>query len=137
MAALGAPEEPKDVTANELKELERVFDFLCDFAPKNKLNNLLKPKLERKQKILSYQKNPEAVKLVDDTGRELSDDLIDAELQRLEEEISDIEGQINTIKSKPDKKIKPKDLQEALAFLGKRSSKVSGEVSMKHRRPAI
>ncbi len=137
MAALGAPEEPKDVTANELKELERVFDFLCDFAPKNKLNNLLKPKLERKQKILSYQKNPEAVKLVDDTGRELSDDLIDAELQRLEEEISDIEGQINTIKSKPDKKIKPKDLQEALAFLGKRSSKVRGEVSMQHRRPAI
>lgn len=121
--AAAEPEAPKDVTANELKELERVFEFLCDFAPKNKLNNLLKPKLERKQKILSYKKNPEAVKLVDDTGRELSDDLIDAELQRLEEEIGDIEAQINTIKSKQDKKVKPKDLQEALAFLGKRSSK--------------
>ena len=92
--AAAEPEAPKDVTANELKELERVFEFLCDFAPKNKLNNLLKPKLERKQKILSYKKNPEAVKLVDDTGRELSDDLIDAELQRLEEEIGDVGDEV-------------------------------------------
>ena len=130
MAAADPADAPKDVTANELKELERVFEFLCDFAPKNKLNNLLKPKLERKQKILSYKKNPEAVKLVDDTGRALSDDLIDAELHRLEEEIGDIEAQINTIKSKVDKKVKPKDLQEALAFLGKRSNKV--RVSMQY-----
>lgn len=113
----------KDVTANELKELKRVFDFLCDFAPKNKLTGQLKPKLERKQKILQYKRNPEAVKLVDDSGKELEEDLIDGELARLEAEIAELQAQIDTIKAKADKRIKPKDLQDALSFLGKKTSK--------------
>lgn len=117
------------ITANEAKELQRVYDFLSNFAPKAALTAELKPKLERKQKIVSYQRNPEAVKLVDESGRELSSELIASELARLEEEIADLQGKIDAIKSQPDKKIRAKDLLEALSFLGKKVSKVCDMVS--------
>eukprot|EP01138_Halocafeteria_seosinensis_P007812 gb/GECG01007982.1/.p1 GENE.gb/GECG01007982.1/~~gb/GECG01007982.1/.p1 ORF type:complete len:252 (+),score=51.08 gb/GECG01007982.1/:1-756(+) len=116
-------EEPKDVTQNEFKELKRVFDFLCDFSPKHKLTNELKPKLEVKSKILSYKQNPGAVKLVDENGDSLPEEHIEHELRRIESDCQEIQGKIDAIKNKTDKKIKPKDLQEALAFLGKKTHK--------------
>lgn len=116
----------KDVTQNEQRELKRVFDFLADFAPKHKLRKDLQPRLERKQKILSFKRNPDTVKIVDDSGTELPPEVIDAELQRLEEEIADIQRRIDSIDAKADydKKIRPKDLQQALAYLGKHADKV-------------
>jgi hypothetical protein len=123
MAAATPAVEP---TQNEQRELKRVFDFLADFAPKHKLRKELQPKLERKQKILSYKRNPDTVKIVDDTGVELPPSVIESELQHLEEEIAEIQRKIDAIDSKNDyeKKIHPRDLQQALAFLGKHADKV-------------
>lgn len=122
MAAATPAVEP---TQNEQRELKRVFDFLADFAPKHKLRKELQPKLERKQKILSYKRNPDTVKIVDDTGVELPPSVIESELQHLEEEIAEIQRKIDAIDSKNDyeKKIHPRDLQQALAFLGKHADK--------------
>jgi hypothetical protein len=119
--------EVKDVTQNEQRELKRVFDFLADFAPKHKLRKDLQPKLERKQKIMSYKRNPDTVKIVDDTGTELPAEIIEKELQRLEEEIAEIQRKIDAIDAKNDfeKKIHPRDLQQALLYLGKSADKVS------------
>jgi tRNA nucleotidyltransferase/poly(A) polymerase len=122
-AGSGKP-EPKDVTQDESKQLERVFNYLCDFAAKNKLFKEREPKLERKSKILAYKKNPEAVKIIDETGRELTPDEIDAELAKIDEECADITQQIENIEAKEVKKIKPRDLLEALGKLGKKSTKV-------------
>lgn len=108
---------------NEFKELKRVFDFLCDFSPKHKLTNELKPKLEVKSKILSYKQNPGAVKLVDEHGEPLPPEDIDQELRRIDQECQEIQAKIDAIKNRTDKKVKPKDLQEALAFLGKKTHK--------------
>lgn len=107
------------------RELKRVFDFLADFAPKHKLRKELAPRLERRQKIFSYKRNPDTVRIVDDFGRELPPHVIEAELQRLEDEIADAQYRIDTIIAKPDseKKIHPRDLQQALAYLGKHADK--------------
>lgn len=115
--------QPKDVTQDESKQLERVFNYLCDFAAKNKLFKEREPKLERKSKILAYKKNPEAVKIIDETGRELTPDEIDAELAKIDEECADITQQIENIEAKEVKRIKPRDLIEALGKLGKKSTK--------------
>jgi hypothetical protein len=118
--------EPKDVTQNEQRELKRVFDFLQDFAAKQKYRQHLQPKLDRKAKILAFKKNPEAVKIVDETGAELPLGVIEAELLRLETEIADLQRHIDAYDARLDaeKKIHPKDLQQALAFLGKHTEKV-------------
>lgn len=122
-ASSGKP-EPKDVTQDESKQLERVFNYLCDFAAKNKLFKEREPKLERKSKILAYKKNPEAVKIIDETGRELSPEEIDFELRKIDDECADITQRIEKIEAKEEKKIKPRDLLEALGKLGKKATKV-------------
>lgn len=116
---------PKEVTQNELRELKRVFDFLADFAPKHKLRKELEPKMERKQKILAYKRNPDTVKIVDDSGNELEPAIIDAELGKLEDELAELNRRIDGIDSKPqnEKKIHPKDLQQALSYLGKHADR--------------
>ena len=117
--------EPKDVSQNEYRELKRVFDYMADFAPKYKLRKDLQPRLDRKAKIQAYYKNPEAVKIVDELGEGLSAGVLAAELERLEREIASVQGQIDAIDARPDdvKKIHPRDLQQALAFLGKHAEK--------------
>jgi len=54
---------------------------------------------------LAYKKNPDAVKIVDDTGRELTSAQIDAELRRIDEECEAITSSIREIEDKADKKI--------------------------------
>lgn len=48
-------EEPKDMTANEEKELRRVYDYLANFSPKYKLRRRMQPLLDRKYKILQVR----------------------------------------------------------------------------------
>jgi hypothetical protein len=119
--------EPKDVSQNEWRELKRVFDYMADFAPKFKLRKDLQPRLDRQAKIAAYHKNPDAVKIVDESGAELPGHVLDQELRRIESEISDIQRQIDAIDARPDvdKKIHPRDLHQALSFLGKQAEKVS------------
>jgi len=138
-ASAGSPSgkpEPKDVTQDESKQLERVFNYLCDFAAKNKLFKEREPKLERKSKILAYKKNPEAVKIIDETGRELTPMEIDAELRKIDEECADITQRIEKIEAKEVKKIKQRDLLEALGKLGKKSAKVRTPYRRVHCRPS-
>jgi Ca2+-binding EF-hand superfamily protein len=116
-------EEPKDVTSNEEKELKRVYDYLANYFPKSKLMKQMKPKLDRKQKILQFKKNPEAVKIVDEEGNELTMEQIDRELERLEEEIEILQEEIDEYNAEAGKKISAQDLQEALRHLGKRATK--------------
>jgi len=124
------PEAPS-ISQNEQRELKRVFDFMCDFAPKHRLRKELQPRADRKAKIMSFKKNPEAVKIVDEAGHELSEDILDAELLILDKEMNELQHQIDQIDAKPDteKKVHPRDLQQALAFLGKHTDKVSNKLS--------
>ena len=119
-----AAAEPKDVTQDESRQLRRVFDYLCDYASKSRLEKQRQPKLDRKSKILAYKKNPEAVKIVDDSGRELSAEQIDTELRRIDDECAEISERIDAIDRKPNKKIRGRDLMEALARLGKKATLV-------------
>lgn len=117
---------PYEPTANDVRELQRVFDFLCDFTAKQRIRHVMQPKQERLGKIQMYKKNPDAVKIVDEYGQELPEAVIDAELQRLDTEIRQMEGQIAAIDAKPqeEKKIQHKDLMNALLHLGKQTDKV-------------
>lgn len=122
----GATTGNYEVSQNDLRELKRVFDFLADFAPKHKLRKELQPKAERKQKIVTYLKNPDSVKVIDETGAELPRPVIESDLARIELEMEAIQKKINEIDSKPEleKLIHHRDLQQALAFLGKVTDKV-------------
>jgi hypothetical protein len=113
------------VSQNDLKELRRVFDFLADFAPKNKLRRELQPKLERRAKIAMFLRNPESVKMVDETGAELPMAVVTLEDKRLEDECRELAARVETITSKGDdvKRIHPRDLLTALEFLGKPTNK--------------
>lgn len=122
--ATSTEEEPKDVTSNEEKELRRVYDYLANYYPKSKLMKQMEPKLERKHKIMQFKKNPEAVKLVDENGAELTNDQIDAELARIEEECEILQEEIDAYNSQAAKKVSAADLQEALKHLGKKATKV-------------
>lgn len=110
-----------EVSQNDLRELRRVFDFLADFAPKHKLRRELGPKLERRAKIATYKRNPDAVKIVDETGVELPAQVVDLEDARLEAECAALQRRIDELGAKPDseKRIHGRDLQQALEFLGK------------------
>jgi calmodulin len=113
------------VSQNDLKELRRVYDFLADFAPKNKLRRELQPKLERRAKIAIFLRNPESVKMVDETGAELPMAVVTLEDRRLEDECRELAARVEAISSKGDdvKRIHPRDLLTALEFLGKPTNK--------------
>ena len=116
--------EPKDVTSNEEKELRRVYDYLANYYPKSRLMKELEPKESRRQKIMQYKKAPDAVKIVDETGTELSPEQIDEELDRLNAECEALQAKIEEYQNASDRKIHPADLSEAILRLGKRCSKV-------------
>lgn len=116
---------PYEPTANDIRELQRVFDYICEFTAKNKIRQVMQPKEDRRSKILMYKKNPDAVKIVDEYGQELPEAVIDAELQRLDADIAHLQAQIDHIDNKPleEKKIQHKDLMNALLHLGKQTDK--------------
>lgn len=116
-------EEPKDVTSNEEKELRRVYDYLAHFAPKHKLRREMQPKIARRQKILQFKKNPDAIRIVDEAGVELTPEQLESELEIINEQIMEIEAQIAEIDGDPGKKVAAIDLMEALKALGKKSTK--------------
>ncbi len=122
--------EPEIVepSANEVRELARVFSFLASFAPKHKLRKELQPRVERKAKIMAFKRNPEAVKIVDESGAEVPPAVLDVELARLEAEAGELQAAVDVLDAKPDaeKRVQPRDLQQALAFLGKHTDKVRG-----------
>lgn len=116
-------ETESPLLAGELKELRRVFDHLCFFMPKNNLRKRLNPIVERKQKIITHRKNPDAVKIFSEAGAVMSEAEIDEEFDRLLAEIEKLEEQIAEFDQRPERRIRPQDLNEALRHLGKRCTK--------------
>jgi hypothetical protein len=91
-----------EVSQNDLRELRRVFDWVANFAPKHKIERELKPKLERRVKLALFKRNPDSVKIVDETGVELPMAVVEREDQRLEAECRGLQGKIDEINAKPD-----------------------------------
>jgi hypothetical protein len=120
-------EEPKDVTSNEEKELRRVFDYLANFSPKYKLRRRMQPLLDRRQKIMQFKRNPDAIRIVDEAGVELTPEQLEKELEHIEAEIATLKAQVDEIDADAAKKIHCVDLMDALHSLGKDSTKVTNE----------
>lgn len=120
------PPSAYEITNNDLRELKRVFDFLADFTSKRKIQVAMEPKQTRVSKIQLFKRNPDAVKIVDEAGVELPERVIDAELRRLEGELAQMQAAVDAINATPDadKRITPRDLMQALNFLGKVTDKV-------------
>ena len=125
MDGMGKEVVPQGVTQNEYKELKRVFEFLANFAPKQKLRRELEPRAERRAKIQSFKAHMDSMKMVDETGQEVPLRVIDEELRRIEHDIHGLQRRIESLDAIPqsDKKIHCRDLQLALAFLGKQADK--------------
>lgn len=111
--------------AGEMKELRRVYDYLCFFLPKNNLRKKLAPKVDRRNKITTHRKNPDAVKLYDENGSPMTEEEIDSEHDRLCKDIEELEEQIAAYDQREERKVRPQDLHEAIKALGKRCTKVS------------
>ena len=91
-----------EVSQNDLRELRRVFDWVSNFAPKHKIERELKPKLERRVKLTLFKRNPDSVKIVDETGVELPMAVVEREDARLEGECRGLQAKIDDINAKPD-----------------------------------
>ena len=112
---------PQGVSQNGFKELRRVFNFLADFAPKSRLGRELAPRRERRARVEEARRHPDAVKPVDEHGREVPAAALDAEARRLDAEIDALQRRLDALGAVPeaDRRVRVKDLQLALAFLGK------------------
>ena len=64
----------KDMTQNEYRELRRVFNFLSNFAAKQRLRRDLEPRVERRERVRAYLRSPDTMKLVDESGAEVPGD---------------------------------------------------------------
>lgn len=107
-------------------ELRRVFDTLAGYAAKQALRRELEPKAARRARILEAQASGDTVTVVDERGREVPPPVLTAELRRLDGEIAALQRQLDALAAVPDrdKRIRPRDLQAALAFLGHEADKV-------------
>jgi hypothetical protein len=61
-----------------------VYEHLANFAPKYKLRRRMQPLTDRRQKILQFKRNPDAIRIVDEAGVELTSEQLDAELEHIE-----------------------------------------------------
>eukprot|EP00944_MAST-04C_sp_MAST-4C-sp1_P007200 g7200.t1 len=113
----------KGITASELKELRRVFDYLADYVPKKKIYKQLNPLLERRQKLNQAKKASFDTKIQDKDGNLMTEDQIDAEIQELGGQIDKFQAQIDVYDNAPNRKVHAKDLSGALLSLGKKCSK--------------
>lgn len=118
------------MTANEEKELRRVYDYLANFSPKHKLRKRMQPLLDRRYKIMQYKKNPDAIRIVDESGVELSSEHLEAELAHINTEVDSLQAQIGEIDGDPTKKIQATDLMDALRALGKECTKVRPKLNI-------
>eukprot|EP00943_MAST-04B_sp_MAST-4B-sp1_P007452 g7452.t1 len=113
----------KGITASELKELRRVFDYLADYVPKKKIYKQLNPLLERRQKLNQAKKASFDTKIQDAKGNLMTEEQIDTEIQELSVQIDQFQAQIDVYDNAPNRKVHAKDLSGALLSLGKKCSK--------------
>ena len=98
--------EVKAMTASEQKELRRVFDHLANFLAKKDIYAQLRPREERKAKLLAHKKNPDAVKIFSDDGEQVPESAIESELKELAESADTLQSQINEFDQNPNKKVR-------------------------------
>jgi hypothetical protein len=94
------------MTAQEEREVHRVFELLSDYQQKVKIKEEIK---DINSWITSYKKQ----------GNESQDGNIQSSLQRLEE----LSKELQALESKPDKKISCGDVMEMLKFLNQKATK--------------
>lgn len=105
-----AQEEQPGITPQEEIQLRRVYDLLCDYGAKRAVLKILRPQQERANQLRS--------KLDDDEGADL---MVAAELQKLDDEIEELQIELRTIEAESDGLISVQDLMEALKTLGKKT----------------
>lgn len=108
----------------EMKQLQRSFNFMANFVPVNEIRIKIKPKAERKRKIMDHKRNPDNVVVLNDKNEVMTEEEIDEELKQILADIEALEAQIDEIQSRPDRKIEAKDLSEVLRNLGRKCTKV-------------
>ena len=113
----------KGITASELKELRRVFDYLADYLPKKQIYKDLNPLVERRAKLQQARKATFDTKVQNAEGKQMSEGEIDDEIQTLGVKIDEYQAYIDEYDSAPNRKVHPKDLSAALLSLGKKCSK--------------
>lgn len=120
---------PPGVSQNEFKELRRVFNFLSDFAAKQRLQRELGPKRERRDQVIQSQSPDGSVRVVDERGHDIPAHVLASEVARLSAEIALLQRKLDHLQSNSleEKRIHARDLQLALQFLGKQADKVSSE----------
>ena len=107
----------KGMTAAETKELRRVFDYCANFLPKQEIYAKLNPFLDRKNDLVAFVNNPDAVEVKDDEGNIMEADSINEELEALNVKIDELQKRIASYDNNPTKKIHPQDLNEAMKVL--------------------
>jgi len=129
----GEEQQVLPITPKEEKELHRVFETLCDFHKKKRLNTAIET---REQQLLEIK-----LKSISKDGNAVPFDIILAkkipkeqlvisesspffhEAKVFEEEIQQLKEELQQVTASPEVKIRANDLAEALKFLGKRVSK--------------
>ena len=97
----------KGMTAAETKELRRVFDYCANFLPKQEIYAKLNPFLDRKNDLVAFVNNPDAVEVKDDEGNIMEADSINEELEALNVKIEELQKRIASYDNNPTKKIHP------------------------------
>lgn len=111
-------ESVKPISHNEEKELQRVFNVMCNYAAKSKLQTRLEPKRKRREKIVAHRKSPEAVVVLSEAREVMAEADINNEFEALKAEIAALEAETQAMEGDPTRKIKVPDLSECLKVLG-------------------
>mmetsp|Transcript_18761 Transcript_18761/g.24772 ORF Transcript_18761/g.24772 Transcript_18761/m.24772 type:complete len:279 (-) Transcript_18761:249-1085(-) len=137
----GEVEQTPNVTPHEEKELRRVFETLCNFHKKRKLQALIQPRAERleelKKKYTVHDDEEDALEkplaaLEKNAEKDKSEAVLDIdadnpdyhEMKILEQEIDQYKKELEEVEAiHLDSKIRANDLSEALKFLGKKTTK--------------
>eukprot|EP00941_MAST-03F_sp_MAST-3F-sp1_P005414 g5414.t1 len=107
---------------SEMKELERVFKRLCNFAVKQKKRDNMQPSIDFLEKVQNHRKRPEVVKVLNDLGQEMSKEEMNTKYDKLLIEVRKMEEEIDAITERSDT-ISAKDLNSALRLLNVKKKK--------------
>lgn len=112
-------ETRRGILREEERELRRVFDYMCNYAPLSRVYRQLNPLKERLTKLKAFRKSPDAVKVYDSEGNVMTEEQVNEEFEMVVAKIDELEEEIRRYDT-PDKMIRVEDLAEILRSLGKR-----------------
>ena len=131
--SMAAPkiESLKELKQSEARELRRVFDLLAGFSSRQRLRRLLAPALECRAKLIADQLSNDNSS--DELTKKNAVVALKEGLSHVEEDITALQRRIADVDAVPEaeRKIQSKDLQSALAMLGKACDKVKNQIVLK------